>query len=64
MPIAGLVAGAIAFIYAIIVVKFKANQTIAGIAFNTLALAISMYLIHSNMNPHGAGDKVQIQQSI
>lgn len=64
MPIAGVVAGCVALIYAMIVVKFKANQTIAGIAFNTLALALSIYLIHSNANPQGASDKLQIQKSL
>lgn len=64
IPLAGVVAAVVAMIYSFIVVKLKANQTIAGMAFNTLALAISIFLIHSNMNPAGPRDNIEIQQSI
>ncbi len=64
MPLAGMVAAAFAIIYALITVKLKANQTIAGIALNILALAISVYIIHSKVNPAGVADTIKIQNSL
>ncbi len=64
MPIAMVFAGLFALIYGFVTVKLKANQTIAGIALNILALALSVFLIHSNVNPAGIDVKVQIQESL
>ncbi|WP_127942991.1 MULTISPECIES: ABC transporter permease [unclassified Mycoplasma] len=44
-PLAGLFGSVFAIIYALATVKLKANQTIAGIALNALAVAISFFII-------------------
>ncbi|CAM9110224.1 ABC transporter permease [Mycoplasma marinum] len=64
IPIAGLATAGFATLYAFVTVKLKANQTIAGIALNILALAIAVYIIHSNLNPGGVQDKIQIQSAL
>ncbi len=64
MPMAGIAAAAFSVIYALITVKLKANQTIAGIALNILALAISVYIIHSKANPEGISDTIKLQNSL
>ncbi len=45
IPISGLATSAFAIFYIVITVNLKANQTIAGIALNALALAISLFLV-------------------
>lgn len=45
MPLAGLITAAFSLIYSLATVKLRANQTIAGIALNTLAISLSMFLI-------------------
>lgn len=45
IPLSGLATSAFAIIYIVVTVKLKANQMIAGIALNSLALAISLFLV-------------------
>ncbi len=52
MLIAGLMTMLFAIIYGILVIYLKANQTIAGIALNALALAVSLFIVNSKLfNP-------------
>jgi ABC-type uncharacterized transport system permease subunit len=64
MPLAAIATGLFATIYAIITVKLKANQTIAGIALNIFAIALAIFFIESDINPTGAGDKISIQKHL
>lgn len=45
MPLAGFVTALFSIIYSLSTVKLRANQTIAGIALNTLALTLSIFIV-------------------
>lgn len=57
MPIAGLITALFSIIYSYTTVKLKANQTIVGIAFNALTIAISYFLI-KNFNDNRNNIKI------
>ena len=60
MPVAGLATTVFGALYALVTIRFKANQTIAGIALNALALAISIFIIKSDLNPTDSKTKLAI----
>lgn len=45
IPISGLATSVFSILYILVTVRLKANQMIAGIALNALALAISLFLV-------------------
>lgn len=58
IPIAGLATAAFSIIYSTATVKLKANQTIAGIALNTLSLVLAIFIIKI------FGDKLKLNDQI